>query len=87
MKAPLPARRERLRESHDSNKENVVMPRSAAGGTSGGGGVGGGSDRERYIQELVREGYERGAVVLALDTAHNDMTMARNILHSFVPRT
>ena len=44
------------------------------------------SINERYVDDLVGEGFERLAVMRALSIAHNNLDMARDILREFVPR-
>jgi len=66
----LPARRERLRENHDMNKENSLD-----------------SINEEYVDELTRKGYNRLKVLEALRVARNNVTMAEEILETFVKST
>ena len=68
----IPARKDRLRESHDSNKENNSRCDSLT---------------EHYVEELMGEGYDRAMVVRALSIALNNMEMARDILREFVPKS
>lgn len=66
----MPARRERLRENHDMNKENSLD-----------------SINEEYVDELTRKGYNRLKVLEALRVARNNVTMAEEILETFVKST
>ncbi|XP_060580030.1 E3 ubiquitin-protein ligase CBL-B-B-like isoform X2 [Ruditapes philippinarum] len=68
---PLPARRERLRENHDVNKENSILD----------------SINEEHVEALVGKGYNRLKVVEALRVAKNNMAMAEEILETFVKQT
>ena len=68
---PLPARRDRLRESQDSNKENSIFD----------------SINEENVNELVGKGYDRMKVLEALRVAKNNMRMAEEILETFVKQT
>ena len=68
---PLPARRERLRESQDSNKENSIFD----------------SINEDNVNELVEKGYDRMKVLEALRVAKNNMRMAEEILETFVKQS
>lgn len=68
---PLPARRDRLRESQDSNKENSIFD----------------SINEDNVNELVEKGYDRMKVLEALRVAKNNMRMAEEILETFVKQT
>ncbi|KAL3885204.1 hypothetical protein ACJMK2_025293 [Sinanodonta woodiana] len=65
---PLPVRRDKLRESQDSNKENSAYD----------------SLNEEYIEELVGKGYNRMKVYEALRVSHNNIRMAEEILETFV---
>ncbi|XP_053408329.1 E3 ubiquitin-protein ligase CBL-B-like isoform X4 [Mercenaria mercenaria] len=68
---PLPARRERLRENQDVNKENSILD----------------SINEEHVEALVGKGYNRLKVVEALRVAKNNMAMAEEILETFVKQT
>ncbi|XP_052803885.1 E3 ubiquitin-protein ligase CBL-B-like isoform X2 [Mya arenaria] len=64
---PLPARRDRLRENQDINKENSYD-----------------SINEDHVEELTKKGYNRMKVLEALRVAKNNITMAEEILETFV---
>ena len=64
-------RRDRLRESQDSNKENSIFD----------------SINEENVNELVEKGYDRMKVLEALRVAKNNMRMAEEILETFVKQT
>lgn len=68
---PLPARRERLRENQDVNKENSILD----------------SINEEHVEALVEKGYNRLKVVEALRVAKNNIAMAEEILETFVKQT
>ena len=70
-KAPLPVRRDRLRESQESNKENDERCDSLG---------------DKHLEELVSEGFERASAIRALSISHNNIQLARDILREFVPR-
>ncbi len=67
----LPARRERLRENQESNKENDGQFSSVT---------------DHYIEELTGEGYEHAAVLKALNISKNNLRMAREILETFAKK-
>lgn len=69
---PLPVRRDRLRESQESNKENNTPPTDSS---------------SQYVEKLVAEGFDRQNVIRALQIADNNLRMAREILQEFVPKT
>ena len=68
---PLPARRDRLRENQDVNKENSIFD----------------SINEDHVNELVGKGYDRFKVLEALRVAKNNIKMAEEILETFVKGT
>lgn len=68
---PLPARRDRLRENHDVNKENSIFD----------------SINEDHVEELVSKGFDRLKVLEALRVAKNNIVMAEEILETFVKQT
>jgi len=68
---PLPARRDRLRENQDGNKENSIFD----------------SINEEHVDELVSKGYDRLKVLEALRVAKNNIVMAEEILETFVKQT
>ena len=76
----VPQRRDRpLQEtSHNhnhasSNKENHVTCQV--------------TPNDQCVRELLKEGHERSAVERALSIANNNLSMARNILVNFVPKS
>jgi len=71
VEVPLPVRMDRLKENQEvniANKENDSRPRQA---------------QDRYIEQLVADGYERVEVVRALSISGNNLRMARDILREF----
>lgn len=71
MEIPLPARRDRLRENQDVNKENSIFD----------------SINEDHVEELVSKGFDRLKVLEALRVAKNNIVMAEEILETFVKQT
>ncbi|XP_052258790.1 E3 ubiquitin-protein ligase CBL-B-like isoform X2 [Dreissena polymorpha] len=65
---PLPVRRDRLRENQEGNKENSIFD----------------SINEEHVNELVNKGYDRLKVMEALRVAKNNISMAQEILETFV---
>jgi len=69
-KVSPPARRDRLRESQESNKENSSRCDSLT---------------ERQVQQLVSEGFDQIFALRALHISQNNIEMAREILQEFQP--
>jgi len=67
----IPLPARRLRENQDVNKENSVLD----------------SINEEHVEALTSKGYERMKVLEALRVAKNNMTMAEEILETFVKQT
>ena len=70
VKISPPARKDRLRESQESNKENSARCDSLT---------------ERQVEQLVAEGFDQIFALRALHISQNNIEMAREILQEFVP--
>ena len=67
-KVSPPARRDRLRESQESNKENSSRCSRLS---------------ERQLEQLVAEGFDQILSMRALHISQNNIEMAREILQEF----
>lgn len=65
------SKRDRLKENQEYNKENDDRC---------------GSINEQHVDNLLEEGFERSAILRALQISRNNLDMAREILQEFVPK-